>query len=294
MIDGSPHLMENRGYAVGPGGIVTTVEGLALWERNFDDPRVGGAKVMAEMETVEPLADGSDNNYAAGLFIRSYRGLRAVEHDGGNGGFNADKVFGACARGAEPSPGQVSASAAASKWPTTDLATLAGPYFSGNWSDFHIFTVESGGLVDENGARYGRIGRFEFKDAKGSTYRFLLESGVATAVERQIPESKAAPLRYARMPPPQSDLREFAGMYVSPELVTAWCVEATDKGLVLRRKRFEGEAVHPAWRDAFDMEGPAVFDRVDNQITGFTARGDRLSGGVRFVKEKLEGACTPY
>jgi hypothetical protein len=256
--------------------------------------------------------------------IRSYRGLRAVEHDGGNGGFSADKVrfpsaeltfidlcnrrdaanvirklhqvadlyLGLAPEG--PSPVQVSRSAAAPNWPATDLAVLAGPYLSADRWDFHIFTVENGGLIDENGARYGRTGRFEFKDAKGATYRFVLESNVATAVERQIPGSRAAPIRYARMPPPLPDLREYAGMYVGPELVTAWCVEATDKGLVLRRKRFDDEAVQPGWRDAFDMEGPAVFDRVNNQITGFTARGDRLSGGVRFVKEKHEGRCTPY
>ena len=322
LIDGSPRLMANRIDAVGFGGIVTTVEDLALWERNFDDPRVGGTKVIAEMQTVEPLADGSDNNYAFGLMIRSYRGLRTVEHSGGNGGFLSDKVrfpsagltfIELCNRrdstalhklrqvadlylgfGLEaPSTGQVNASAAAPKWPATDLATLAGPYLSGNRSDFHIFTVESGGLVDENGARYGRIGRFEFKDAGGATYRFILESGVATAVERQIPGSKPAPMRYVRMPSPQSDKSEYAGMYVSPELATAWCVETTDKGLVLRRKRFEDEAVEPAWRDALAMEGAALFDRVNNQITGFTLVSDRLNG-VRFFKEKLEGRCTPY
>jgi len=324
VLDGPPRLMANRFDSVGNGGIVTTVEDLALWEGNFDDPRVGGAKVVAEMQTVEPLADGSENNYAFGLMIRSYRGLRTVEHDGGNGGFISDKVrfpsagltfialcnrrdpaniirklhqvadlyLGLAPEG--PSPGQASASAAAPKWSATDLATLAGPYCSADRWEFHIFTVENEGLVDENGARYSRTGRFEFKDVQGATYRFVLESGVATAVERDIPGSKVAPMRYARMQPPQSDLREYAGMYVSPELATAWCVEATDKGLVLRRKRFQDEAVHPAWRDAFDMEGEALFDRVNNQITGFTLMGDRLSGGVRFVKEKHEGPCTPY
>jgi len=320
--DGLPHLMENRDDAEGPGGIVTTVSDLALWERNFDDPKVGSAKVMAEMQTVEPLADGSDNNYAAGLFIRSYRGLRTIEHDGGDGGFIADKIrfpsagltfIELCNRrdpakvirklhqvadlylGLAPEearPGE--AGAAAPRWPATDLATLAGPYLSADRSAFHIFAVEHGGIVDEEGARYSRTGRFEFKDAGGSTWRFVLENGVATAIERQIPGSKGAPIRYVRMPPPQSDLREYAGMYVSPELVTAWCVEATAKGLVLRRKRFADEAIDPAWRDAFDMEGPALFDRVNNQITGFTMIVDRLNGGVRFLKQKHEGVCTPY
>lgn len=324
LLDGSPHLLANRFDSVGNTGIVTTVGDLARWEGNFDAPKVGGAKVMAEMQAVEPLADGSYNNYAAGLMLRSYRGLRTVEHDGGNGGFISDKIrfpsagltfielcnrrdpanvirklhqvadlyLGLTPEG--PSPGQVSASADAPKWPATDLATLAGPYLSADRWQFHIFTVENGGLVDENGAPYSRTGRFEFRDAQGTTYHFVLESGVATAVERQIPGSKAASMRYARMPPPQSDLREYVGMYVSPELATAWCVEAKDKGLVLRRKRFEDEAVEPAWRDAFDMEGEALFDRVNNQITGFTLMGDRLSAGVRFLKEKHEDACTPY
>jgi CubicO group peptidase (beta-lactamase class C family) len=319
VLDGPPRLMENRGDELGNGGVVTTVEDLARWERNFDDPKVGGVKIMAEMQTVEPLADGSENNYAFGLFIRSYRGLRMVQHDGGDGGFLSDKfrlpsagltfielcnrrdhsVFHRLRQVADLYLGlgpeaPSSASAAAQKWPAADLATLAGPYLAADRSAFHIFAVKNEGLVDEDDAPYIRTGRFEFKDAVGATWRFVLKNGVVIAVERQIPGSKAAPMRYVRMPPPLSDLREYAGMYVSPELVTAWCVDATDKGLVLRRKRFEDEAVHPAWSDAFDMEGPALFDRVNNEIIGFTMIVDRLSGGVRFVKEKHEGACTPY
>ena len=322
VVDGSPHLMENRGDGVGPGGIITTVGDLALWERNFDEPKVGGAKVMAEMEAVEPLADGSENNYAAGLFIRSYRGLRAVEHDGGDGGFITDKIrfpsagltfIGLCNRRdaaigrrlrqvadlylglrPEPSAGQASLPAAAQIWPAADLQIWAGPYLSADRSGFHIFAVKNGALVDENDARYVRTGRFDFKDAQGATYRFIVQDGVVTGAERQSPGAKARPARWARMPPPLADLREYAGMYVSSELVTAWCVDVVNNGLVLRRKHFEDEAVTPAWRDAFDMEGPALFDRVNKRITGFTNVNDRLIGGVRFLKEKHGGPCTPY
>ncbi|HEY3949601.1 serine hydrolase domain-containing protein [Phenylobacterium sp.] len=322
-VDGSPHLFANRIDSVGYGGIVTTVGDLALWERNFDEPKAGGAKVMAEMVTVEPLADGSDNNYAGGVEVDSYRGLRTIEHDGANAGFVSYKVrfpgaglsfIGLCNRRdldnltqkldqvadlylglapEGPQPREAS-DPASQKWPATDLATLSGPYLrAGRWG-FHIFRSENGGLLDESGAQYDRIGRFEFKDASGTTWSFVLEHGVATAVKRTIPGSKTAPVRYERRPPPQSNLREYAGMYVSPELATAWCIEAAEKGLVLRRKRFEDETVQPAWFDAFAMEGTALFDRVTNQIAGFTLRSDRLSGGVRFVKAKHEGACTPY
>jgi len=322
VVESSPHLMEMRGDGVGPGGIVTTVEDLALWERNFDDPKVGGAKVIAEMEAVEPLADGSDNNYAAGLFIRSYRGLRVVEHDGGNGGFIADKVrfpsagltvIGLCNRrdaqiirrlhqvadlylglGPEPGAGQAGLPAVAQAWPAADLQMLAGPYLSADRSAFHIFAVKNGVLIDENGTPYTRTGRFAFKDTKGTTYRFIVQNGIVTGAERHAPGSKAEPARWARMPPPLSDLHEYAGMYVSSELVTAWCVDVVNNGLVLRRKHFEDEAVTPAWRDAFDMEGPALFDRANNRITGFTNVNDRLIGGVRFVKETPKGACIPY
>jgi CubicO group peptidase (beta-lactamase class C family) len=322
VVDGRPHLMELRGDAVGAGGIITTVGDLALWEHNFDDPRVGGAKVMAEMQTVEPLADGSPNDYAFGLMIRTYRRLRTVEHDGGNGGFISDKIrfpsvgltFIELCNHRDPAdefrklhqvadlylglapeaPRPAIAGAATPMWPANDLPTLAGPYLNVDRWQFHIFTVENGGLVDEEGTRYTRTGRYEFKDARGETWHFAVENGVATAVERQAADSTAPPMRYARMPPPRSDLSEYAGMYVSPELATTWCVEAMNKGLVLHRKRFEDEAVEPGWLDVFGMEGPAFFDRVNNQITGFTMRVDRLEGGVRFVKEKHEGACTPY
>jgi CubicO group peptidase (beta-lactamase class C family) len=322
LTDGSPRFMENRLDYVGEGGIVSTVEDLALWEHNFDDPRVGGAKVMAEMEAVEPLADGSYNNYAAGLFIRNYRGLRMVQHDGGNAGFLSDKfrfpsagltfielcnrrdtsVFRKLRQVAdlylglprEGSPtGQVSASAGALKWRGSDLPLLAGPYLAADRSAFHIFTVKNGELVDESDAPYARTGRFEFKDAGDAIWRFVLDKGVATSVERRIPGSKT-PMRYVRMPPPKSDLREYAGLYVSRELATGWCVVATGKGLILRRKRFEDEPATPAWLDGFDMEGPALFDRLNRRITGFTMIVDRLSGGVKFIRKKHEGACTPY
>ncbi|MBL6455565.1 serine hydrolase [Belnapia sp. T6] len=64
----------------GEGGLVSCVEDLALWDRNFDAGLVPG---IAEA-LVEPLAfaNGRPNTYARGLEVTTYRGLRTVDHGG--------------------------------------------------------------------------------------------------------------------------------------------------------------------------------------------------------------------
>jgi CubicO group peptidase (beta-lactamase class C family) len=75
---------------VGPSGLFTTVEDLALWDKNFYDGRVGGQTVLTEMLEVGRLASGKELDYASGLVIGEYRGLKTVEHGGSDAGFRAD------------------------------------------------------------------------------------------------------------------------------------------------------------------------------------------------------------
>jgi len=74
---------------VGPGGLLTTVDDLALWDRNFYDAKVGGKDLIARMQETTPLNDGKPNRYASGLFIENYRGRKLVEHSGGIGGYRS-------------------------------------------------------------------------------------------------------------------------------------------------------------------------------------------------------------
>jgi CubicO group peptidase (beta-lactamase class C family) len=76
---------------VGNGGVFSTVEDLALWDRNFYDRRVGGDAVIEQMLAPGPeLYNGGRFNYGFGLFIGTYRGLRVVEHTGDHYGYHAD------------------------------------------------------------------------------------------------------------------------------------------------------------------------------------------------------------
>lgn len=74
---------------VGPTSLLTTVEDLALWDRNFQDAKVGGPAVIAAMLTLGRLNSGRELTYASGLVRNRYRGLPTVEHSGSDAGFRA-------------------------------------------------------------------------------------------------------------------------------------------------------------------------------------------------------------
>lgn len=77
---------------VGATSLLTTVEDLAKWDENFYAPRVGGPGVMEQLQQRGKLNDGEQLEYAAGLVIGSYRGLKTVDHSGADAGYRADLI----------------------------------------------------------------------------------------------------------------------------------------------------------------------------------------------------------
>ena len=74
---------------VGATSLFTTVEDLALWDRNFDAPVVGDAGLIAEMHEGGKLNNGDEIKYASGIINGKYRDLRKVGHDGADAGFRS-------------------------------------------------------------------------------------------------------------------------------------------------------------------------------------------------------------
>ncbi|MHA2282481.1 MAG: serine hydrolase domain-containing protein [Promethearchaeota archaeon] len=74
---------------VGPRGLLSTVEDLAKWDKNFYSGKVGGLDVVKKMIQKGVLNNGKKIEYANGLNILKYRGLHTVEHGGGNPGFHS-------------------------------------------------------------------------------------------------------------------------------------------------------------------------------------------------------------
>jgi CubicO group peptidase (beta-lactamase class C family) len=77
---------------VGNDGLYTTPRDLLLWEQNFEDVRVGTPEIVAAMQKPAVLASGKTTDYGFGLFIEKYRGLRTVEHSGGDRGISSNVV----------------------------------------------------------------------------------------------------------------------------------------------------------------------------------------------------------
>ncbi|HLL75378.1 MAG TPA: serine hydrolase domain-containing protein [Pyrinomonadaceae bacterium] len=71
----------------GSSNLFTTVEDLARWDQNFYEQKVGGPALVELMLTPGTLNDGSRLEYAGGLFVTSYKGLRAVVHAGSTLGY---------------------------------------------------------------------------------------------------------------------------------------------------------------------------------------------------------------
>jgi CubicO group peptidase (beta-lactamase class C family) len=72
---------------VGSSNLFTTIEDLARWDQNFYDKRIGGPALIEQMLTPGTLNDRSKLEYAHGLYVVSYKGLKAVFHNGSTLGY---------------------------------------------------------------------------------------------------------------------------------------------------------------------------------------------------------------
>jgi CubicO group peptidase (beta-lactamase class C family) len=318
--NGKPRLFINGEEPLGDGGIFSTVRDLALWERNFDDHRVGGMDLVTQLQDVQPLSSGVANNYAAGLYLRTYSGLDVIEHSGTSFGYQAEKlrfpeqrlsIIVLCNRrdgsyiklsnrladlylGIGDSPTHTSQNTMP---PAGSLDRFAGIYFSDGAADGILVEVRNGILYDGGEDRPLRqTGSVTFAASAAGTLcrcerKYAFESspdgkvlGLAVTTPTRNRFGKAPVDSYKRVSTgkPNPDPR-YAGQYVSKDVASVWCLFYREGSLVIRRKGF---AVRPAqllWADAAEAPGGIIqFDRnSDGEVSGFNLRNIRL-GSVRF------------
>ena len=263
----------NNLTALGSSSLFTTVEDMARWVMNFDDPKVGGPKAMALSRTKGVLTNGTTIPYAFGISHGEYRGLPTLSHGGSWAGFTTAVLH---------FPGQrfsVVVLANSPIVPATRFANFIADFYLGAEMARHPTATPAAGTraattdpvasappvaaTPEALDRYPGVYRF----GPGLYLRIARNGDRLTAETMPGPDSPMTPksdtsfwlpgynsavvfhptgstvtaefrgLRSAKYPVAAPQLPQFAGDYWSDELATLYQVEVKDDKLVLRHRR---------------------------------------------------------
>jgi len=305
----------------GDGGVQTTVEDLAKWDRNFYDPKVGGPWLIEQLQTTGTLNDGEKIDYARGLMVDEYRGLRRVSHSGGWAGYRAElirfpdqklSVVTLCNLGTTnptalaqrvadlyladklaPAEAVATAKPKAPANVTVDASRYTGVYWSSTSGFVRRIIARDGKLF------YSRGQDSESELAPQGDDHFLM-LGVPGTAEVSFPSadpgaprrmqvaSGGKPIAFEEVQPASprpEDLAAYAGTYTSAELDAIWPLVVEDGRLSLRIKRRPAAPLEPAFTDAFNSAAGLIrFQRdAENKVTGFVVGAGRARN-LKFTK----------
>jgi hypothetical protein len=294
---------------VGGGGLMSSVDDLLLWDRNFYENRLGKGTLLKEMQTRGVLNDGKEISYALGLEIGKYRGLPIVEHDGALFGFRTEilrfpmqrfTVLCLCNL-ATASPGDLSRkvadvylakdlSAVTSlvQSPGIDavsgLGQFAGKYLESRSHSVFSFAASGGNLV-ARGESLRRVSSNRFEGG-GSIVTFDSSDGIMKVTISQGDEIWFAGARIGEIHLDAAGLAAFAGVYKSTELDATYKLSLENGSLVLRVNWNPPLKLNPLVRDEFENDdlGTLVFHRdANDRISGLSVFQGRIRN-VTFEK----------
>ncbi|HEX6848879.1 MAG TPA: serine hydrolase domain-containing protein [Chitinophagaceae bacterium] len=79
-------------YVYGNGGLLTTAEDLLIWNHYYLSGKLGMPSLLEKQISTTPLNSGIMHNYAAGLFVGTYRGWKYTTHDGATASYRSNLV----------------------------------------------------------------------------------------------------------------------------------------------------------------------------------------------------------
>lgn len=79
--------------STGATGVISTADDLAKWLTNWGTARVGGRAVLAAMQERGVISTGDSIRYALGVNVRTFHGLRRIDHGGYQAGFRTMIAF---------------------------------------------------------------------------------------------------------------------------------------------------------------------------------------------------------
>lgn len=252
----------------GATSLFTTVEDLALWNANFDQPRAGHAETVQASLVTGKTNDGRDTSYASGHFVNTYRGVPAVWHTGSDAGYRAyflrlpqqKLAVMILGNAAELEPAQLGQRVAdlylagepgvqpprtfpaEVDLPAGELAAFAGDYEATRGRVVSFF-VQQGRLFLATGGPptplFASSANQFFARTGNITVTFAPSAGngPSSTANWKVGEVELALKRLVRESPSPELVQACAGDFYSPELRTLYTLEPRDGKLMLRYPR---------------------------------------------------------
>lgn len=301
----------------GATSLFTTVGDLLKWQANFDQPVVGDAAMLDEMQASAVLTNGDSTGYGYGIATTIYRGARMVGHGGSDAGYRtylgrfpehglsitvlcnastanpaalaqdvADVILG---DRLAPLPSPVRATVTLS---ADQLAALAGVYAHPVTGAPAYVTLRGDALVmgRTNGPPLVAVGDRRFRPGGSQSVEFTFDS-TGGLTQSFLGWPSRQPVRLVRQTAPAPSgaaLDAYAGTYYSEELGATYTVTVADSALSLETRMGDAVTVRPAYGDVFDGRYLLRFTRGrGNRVDGFlmstgrvrNVRFDRVDGG---------------
>ncbi|HEY3926939.1 MAG TPA: serine hydrolase domain-containing protein [Candidatus Koribacter sp.] len=302
--DGTFKVDWNNAYElVGGGGLMSTVDDMLLWDRNFYENKLGSGSLVKELQSHGKLNNGNQIDYAMGLSLGNYRGLPTVAHDGALYGYRTAilrfpqqkfSVVTLCNLG-NSNPEGLSRKVAdlylandfkAPEVPKPggdlpDPTGFAGTYLDPRTHNSYTFTVKDGKLMAW-GAALQRIGTNQYYDFSTNIITFDPAHGKVNLALVGEPEffvgSKVVEPKLT-----ESELAAFAGEFHSEEIDANYGLMVEKGKLMLHIHNAPELQLAAVGKDEFrfDELGSLVFERdKSGRVSGFTLIGQRVRGLV--------------
>jgi CubicO group peptidase (beta-lactamase class C family) len=299
-------------YAVvGGGGLMSTVDDLLLWDRNFYANRLGKGTFVQELQTPGVLNNGRKISYAMGLDLGNYRGLPIVEHGGALFGYRTEllrfpeqkfSVICLC-NIANAVPENLARKVAdlyladklhpgasvlnpSTKGNFPDPATFAGKYLDPRAHLMYTFDASNGNLVAW-GAVLRRINANHFYDLGSNIITFESSEGTMHAKLDLKGETYFSGTRVRELHLGDLVLASYTGRFRSKELDAVYSLSLEKDTLTLRNRDNPSQRLTPIAKDEFDAGnfGRLVFERdLSGRVSGFRVF-TQDARGIAFGKE---------
>jgi CubicO group peptidase (beta-lactamase class C family) len=293
---------------VGATSLFTTVLDLAKWEQNYYHHKIGGDLIAKKVLKPYKLNDGQELVYASGVVVAKHKGLKEIQHSGGDAGYRSyfltfpDHDFGVIVLSnlGIISPGKIA----------HDIVDI---YLENYIEKYDIVPIELSSSEKNDyiglyyNAKEGRTIRIVEKEdelqldgdlsitALGND-RFTLplfsadvvfsrnENGEAHKLQVQLLASGITSTYDAvsEVNPSADEKAVYQGTYYSEELQTSYSIVLEDDKLILRHRRRADEILNTTFADNFKANFSDVkFVRNDAEaVTGFKVYTSRVRGVI--------------